>query len=742
MNLIKWFRKSNKKIMAVMVVIIMFGFIGGSYIQQLGNKRSPLHRTIAYFANKRKITNYDLAIARQELEILQLLRAPDVLRSRDLQMSLLGELLFADRRTSPRSVAQIKQVIKTNNYGVSEKQINDIYTGLAPKDICWLMLTKEAEQAGIRVSNDSVKHLLANRVIPPLFQGARYSQVIGIIMNQHRVSEDEILTTFGKLLAVLEYSRMLCLNETVTSSQLAHDISLENETIAAEFVRFGASVFAERQSQPGKEKMTEHFDRYKKFFEGEVSDENPYGFGYKLDDKVKLEYIVLKLNDVAKTISRPTAQETEQYYQQRREQFTEQIPADPNDPNSTTTERTKSYAEVAADISKYLFWSKINLKAESILQQAKTLASEKFDDMDDIEKLSPEQFKQLAGDYQAIAAQLNRENKIKIFTGKTGPLSAAEMQFDEHLGKLYLMGYGYNMVRLPRIVFAVDQVATSELGAFDVPKPRMYETIGPLKDTAALVPKEDLTGQIMAVVKVIEANKAVEPENIHHSFSQETITFDTPEEQTDRKMYSVAEKVADDLKTLAAMETAKDKTTEFIKQVVEDGWSDAIDKFSQLYGSTTEPNEGEPNTFELRTLANLPRLSNAALDALAVQSQGSPVARRIVNGSRTEALLRDRLYSIVPKDANTIDTLPYVMKFKPDRSYYCLKNISVKRLDQTDFERIKARQADREDFNQSQSLAAVHFNPENILKRMGFRRKPQDEQPKDANTPSTRGGMP
>ncbi len=29
MNLVKWFRKNNKKVMAVVVIVLMIGFIGG-----------------------------------------------------------------------------------------------------------------------------------------------------------------------------------------------------------------------------------------------------------------------------------------------------------------------------------------------------------------------------------------------------------------------------------------------------------------------------------------------------------------------------------------------------------------------------------------------------------------------------------------------------------------------------------------------------------------------------------------
>ena len=74
-----------------------------------------------------------------------------------------------------------------------------------------------------------------------------------------------------------------------------------------------------------------------------------------------------------------------------------------------------------------------------------------------------------------------------------------------------------------------------------------------------------------------------------------------------------------------------------------------------------------------------------------------------------------------PPDSNTVDAVPLVMEFKPGMNFYCIKNISVKRPTLQDYEKNKAMQLQREDYIQSGSMAAVHFNPENILKRMDFR---------------------
>ena len=736
MNLVKWFRKNKTKVMAIVVVIIMIGFVGGSYITQLSQRRTGLHKTVAYFGDNKKITNYDLILARRELEILKMLRADELLRNigvplfrntPDLRSLLLGELLFSERRISPALINRIKQTIRVNKYRISDKQINDIYRRSMPGDIYWLLLRNEAQLAGIRILNTQVGDMLGRR-IPQLFPGTTYSQLIGSIVSQRGIPEKEILTTFGKLLAIWEYAKMTCSGEDVTAAQIMHNVSWENEGIDAEFVKFDSAVFAgvpaETGPEPSEEEIVEYFDKYKKFFAGAVSKENPYGFGYKLADRVKLEYIAVKLDDVSGITTPPTQEEAQEYHQKHREQFTESVPSDPNDPNSPLIERTKSYAEVASIISNQLLWNKINSKAERILQEARTLTEAGFGDTDiELANLSAEQFKAMAGDYETTAEEVSKKYNIKVYVGQTGLLGATDIQTAEYLGRLYLKGYGYNPVGLTQIVFAIDELGASELGPFDVPKPRIYENIGPMKDVFGQI-MGGIAGQIMAVVRVIEAEKASEPESINQTFSKSTLKFEQAGKQASEDVYSVKEKVAEDLKKLAAMDITKSKAKDFIKQVVKDGWDGAVDKFNELYppvAGQVKQDESDPNVFKLQNFSNLRRISRETIGTLAVQNAGNPAGQFLVNERKKQGQFVAQLYSLVPQDSNTVDAVPLIMEFKPDMSYYVIKKICVKRLEQEQYEKIKALQAYKEIHIQSQSLAAVHFDPENILKRMNFR---------------------
>jgi hypothetical protein len=215
---------------------------------------------------------------------------------------------------------------------------------------------------------------------------------------------------------------------------------------------------------------------------------------------------------------------------------------------------------------------------------------------------------------------------------------------------------------LAQIVFAIDELGVSELGPFDAPKPGMYENIGPLTD---------MLEKIMALVRVIEAEKASEPETINQTFSTHTLKFEQDEEQLSEDVYSVKEKVAEDVKKLAAMDTTKSKAEEFVNLAAKDGWESAVEKFNELYGQQSTQDEGDPNVktpkaepFKLQNLTNLQRISRATLETLTVQTAGKPAAQSFLKEREKHRQLIDRLYSLLPQDSNTVDTVPLIIEFK------------------------------------------------------------------------------
>ena len=111
MSLVRWLRKNNKKIMAVFVVFIMISFLGLGQLLKLMSNTSGQKEIMARFGHKQKMSRIDIYNARQDLEMLQALKADVFLQQQDLLALLLGELLFSEGRARPEVTNYLTQLI-------------------------------------------------------------------------------------------------------------------------------------------------------------------------------------------------------------------------------------------------------------------------------------------------------------------------------------------------------------------------------------------------------------------------------------------------------------------------------------------------------------------------------------------------------------------------------------------------------------------------------------------------------
>jgi hypothetical protein len=671
------------------------------------------------------------------MEILKQIQAPSILRSLsdkvsqmpDFHSLVLGELLFNEQRPSPQVISYLEQTAGRYQYRISDKEINELYSRSLPGYYFWYLLNREAENAGFMVQNDEARMLLSQALTQ--ITGQNYTAFIGNLMRTNVLSEKQILSTFARLLAVLRYSHAVCAGQDMTIQQLKHNAAWNEEGLDTEFVKFDSEKFVKTRESPSQEQLTQQFDKYRQFAPGEVTDENPYGFGYKLPDRVQLEYIVLKLDDVKQIVKKPTFDELEAYYSKNKEsEFTQQVRSNPGDPNSKMVSKTKPFSEVSDSISDKLMKDKIDSKAAAIIQEARTLGDGKLQDVNDTEldKLSTEDRKEVAGSYTDTAESLSKKYSVHIYHGTTGELSAVDAQTDKYLSPLYLQGY-VNNLNLARVVFAVDKLGVSELGSYEFIKSKVYLSLGPVLDRS---------GRLIALVRVVKALKESVTEDINQQYSTKSFTLDPNDENTEKQVFSVKENVEKDLKRLAAMDTAKDRANELIELASQEGqtWESAINKLNEKYGlvkakdvndpnvtAAAEPNDVNEAPFELQHMTDLRRLSTESLYTLSLLVQSNPAHKQIDMDRKKGALFVSLLFSHAPQpvDSNTPEFKPLAIEFKPDMSYYAVKDISVKPLWREDYEKLKAISSFTEDHVESQSLALVQFNPWNIIKRMNFR---------------------
>jgi hypothetical protein len=720
MNLMKWLRKNNKKLMAIVVIVLMIAFIGGSSFQYLFRGSGGMNAAVAYFGVKQKISHADLAAANNEVELLSSLGGDSLVRQQGMAGLLLSELVFRQNREA-MAMDMARQAIQKNRFRISDKQLSAMSeTQGVPGPMFWILLCREAQEAGIRISNDEAGRVL-EQIIPQLYRGGTYQQVIPGLMNRFGVPEERILTAFSKLIAVLQYSQVITSLGNATNSQIRHLARSESESLSAEMLPLKASCFVNKDEKPSDEAIQQQFDKYKDNFPGQVSETNPFGFGYRLPDRVQFEYLAVKLPEVAAVTKLPTEEEAEQYYQKNRDQqFTQQVPKDPNDPDSPRVAKVRNYAEVAETIMNQLRRQRILTKAEQIVREARAVADVNLPTTGrNGGEATTEERRQNIVDYARIAADLGKKHNLALYSGRTGLLSALNIRDDKVLRRMSLPTSGYSSVPLSQYLFSVKELGDHATVLLSMSPALMYASSEPVRDPMSAM-STDMTDQIMMIVRVVDAQKNAAPSDVGVAFSTQTLGLGTPADPKTQS-FSVREQVVDDLKILSAWSTTKSKAEEFMALAAKDGWDKALTQFNKLYGAQAKAKPEDPNVFKTDLQPGLTRISDAELQVMAAQVGNSPAAPIILAQARNEGKFADRLFSLIPPKSTSPAQVPVLVEFQPHQSYYVVKSLTMQRLAQEDFQKMKGSLFRQEEYAQIESLAAVHFNPQNILKRMNFR---------------------
>jgi hypothetical protein len=365
--------------------------------------------------------------------------------------------------------------------------------------------------------------------------------------------------------------------------------------------------------------------------------------------------------------------------------------------------------------------------AQRIMQEARGMLEPSFEELGvEPQAATSEHYKQKAKAYADVAKTLSEKHKVAVYTGSTGMLSASDIASDSQLARMAAQGLGYesNPVGLVQLVFAIDEIGATELGPMEAAKPRMYETIGPFKEI--YIPT------IVMLARVTEARKSAAPDSLEQTFS--TATIKLGENAAEDKQYSVKERVTEDVKKLAVLDTVKGRAEEFAALAGKDGFEQATESFNKLYGASLKKDANDPNVFTVEQMPDMGRFTAKAMAVLKAQIAGTPGAEIRLNGAKAQQELTNTLYSLVPEDSNSLKDGPKVVEFKPDLSYLVIKSIVIDRVDQQEYKEAKDMMLYGEEMSGSQALAFVFYNPQNIIERSKWQWVEADEKESaDAN---------
>jgi hypothetical protein len=718
MHISKWMRKNSKKIMVFVVIFSMVSFvIGYTGIQiffSIFGGGNPVIGT--YDGGGQKVRAREFMAAQGELKLLRMLGADRLLMAQGQQGlagPLTAHLLFPDSQFVGDLAAQLKQVAQSGRIPVSVDKIEEFFGERTQAEITWILLKAEAHKAGFHVSDEMARTLLG-QFLPQLAQDADANQMINAIMASANVSEDQLVRIFAELLGVMSYASNVTDSQAVTLNQVQAAIGRSKETFDAEFVQIPAEWYIDNITPVAQEDLARQFETFKNILPGTFSDDNPYGFGYKLPKRIRLEYMAVLLDDVKTQTEKPTAENMEDYYSRNIERFRYEEPVDPNKPDGEKVTKTRSFAEAMPQIRNGIEQERINRLANQIFNDAKTITEKGFAAVN-VEEAAIDQLQAAAGDYMQTATDLSGRYKIPVLSGQTGWLSTADFGNDSILRELRLQ-QGAGAVQLAEVVYAVELNAKDTPRRIGTPVVRPWENIGPMigghSDEAARQ-----YHRLMTMVRIVGIEEETTPAAMDVSYSTKgMVILPSQQQEEGQTTFILGKQVADDVRRVKAMEIAAARAQSLAAMVKERGWDEAITAFNAEYA----PKEGDPKV-NLETARQQMRLSAADMEMARRHMAANPISASYVQTRLKTNILNDLLYDLLPDGESATGTIFEVVEVKAKEACYVVKAVTLTPATEADYLENKVMTALQLNTGEMMELALVHFKTKNLFDRMGYK---------------------
>jgi len=717
----KFLRKNKSKIMAIVVVLIMAAFLVPQLLQRWSHPGIKPTAAIGHYGVKSSITNQDKEAARSELSMLQFMQADQFLRSRpaggfmqqspDVPSLLLSHLLFPNPQFSPLIAQEIKRIARQGGLHATDGKIDEFFEQASQEkpELYWMLLRGEAREAGIAVSREQAGSLLKS-MIPQFTQDqVKPEQLIAAVIKQYNVEQDTALQVFADLLGVVQYMEMVTKNESITIDQLKYEVLAQAQTLDANAIIISADKLVDKAPQPTDAEVTELFNKYKNSAPMNFTSENPYGIGFKQPARVQIEYAMLNMSDVQKLIPQPTPEQTEEFYLKNLSQFKYQEPSDPNDPNSKQIEKTRSFAEVASDIAEQLQRNRVNERAQNILSEVREIVDSNLITLD-LDNAPLAEVTKLAGSYESAAKAVAARHNVRILTGKTGLVTASDIEQNQILSRFNIPGQGQTQTSLSQIVFAIKDLDDIKLGPFaPVRQPRLFETVGPITD---------YMNQFSSIVRVIDAKKSQVPATLELTIAKKLPVDSNGTIAESNEVFVLKKVVIESAKKLAALPVARQAAEALVKAVPEKGWDVALADLNKQFGSSKDPNS---QTFTVQPLSGIRRISGQSVIMLKRQASEDPGRESWAGMYQQQKELIDKLYDIIPDNQAIATNLPQIVEQKAGMTFYILKTLGQTLVTKEQFDKLKPQLAIMNDLVTSQSLGLDMLMPNHIIKRLNFK---------------------
>ena len=247
-------------------------------------------------------------------------------------------------------------------------------------NLAFALLLKEADANEIIITDADVDSFMAARGMDA--KGAQYKALLSLLKsNEGETTEKRFRAAVARWLTVSRAFGLALAVSPPSKPELTLMCRDLGEMIDLRVLKIPASEFTEGIPEPLDADVTAQFDTYKDQAPASYTKENPFGFGYKQPDRVRIEYLFAS-EDAVRRVTRPADRRMRQYYRENASQFVKEVPVPevplvvkPTTPPAEPIKVQKTYAEAREEIAEILSQEAVQRKLEEVLARVEELVA-------------------------------------------------------------------------------------------------------------------------------------------------------------------------------------------------------------------------------------------------------------------------------------------------------------------------------------------------------------------------------
>ncbi|NBC11103.1 MAG: hypothetical protein GVY24_05115 [Planctomycetes bacterium] len=309
--MLKFFRKYNKIILVVGCVVLMIAFLIQPVISIF--MPDPRNQPIGQ-VGERTLTVRDRQAADAQLQLYERgLRPIAMLVGTMLEpddQNLHWLLMKEEARSMGLGASETEVANALAMMGMDEAQVEDLAQRFGAKPAFvrasvadWLMLEQYRDLMRARAYTPRIvaeSGQSAVTVSSPGLQRLRALQQVFGYMNASQQAENFMQARLFMMLAQQLELRTMLGSQRLSQPVLRAAFQDQRAQLSGRLLLIPAEPFVDEAPEPGEAAIAEHFEQYKDMPAGQSE---PYGFGYRIPDRVKLVYLTVPYDAVAETVT-------------------------------------------------------------------------------------------------------------------------------------------------------------------------------------------------------------------------------------------------------------------------------------------------------------------------------------------------------------------------------------------------------------------------------------------------------